>query len=250
VVVADDVGDVRELVSIVLEETGHFRVVGRAGSAAEAVEVTARERPDLLLLDVAMPGRSGLDVLPELAARAPATRVIVMSTFTRAQVAHRALAGGAVGFVEKRLAPAAFVDDVVALAGVIDTATEAVDLVRTKLGLDASSSRSARGFVREALDRWECAEALDTVALLVSELVNNAVVHARSEPDLAVWLTPSRVRVEVTDASPLLPEVRSADLLDGSGRGLALVDALAASWGVEGRPDGKTVWFEVDRPGR
>ncbi len=55
----------------------------------------------------------------------------------------------------------------------------------------------------------------------------------------------SRLRVEVTDDSPKMPAPRSAGLLEEGGRGLALVESLAADWGVQARGPGKVVWFEL-----
>ena len=56
------------------------------------------------------------------------------------------------------------------------------------------------------------------------------------------------VRIEVTDEGGELPDVPEASDDATSGRGLALVETLSSAWGVESRPGGKTVWFEVDRP--
>jgi len=86
---------------------------------------------------------------------------------------------------------------------------------------------------------------VDTVALLTSEIVTNAILHAESAPELVVRLTDARIRVEVHDASPAVPVVQEPDPYDPSGRGMAIVDRLARSWGVEHVPEGKRVWFEV-----
>ena len=90
----------------------------------------------------------------------------------------------------------------------------------------------------------------DAVTLLVSELVTNAVLHAGSDVEVTVQLTPTAARVEVTDASADAPAPRHAATDEDSGRGLALVGSLARRWGVRPTPGGgKTVWFEVDRKG-
>lgn len=85
------------------------------------------------------------------------------------------------------------------------------------------------------------------VELLTSELVTNALVHARGAEGLSVYVWPRVIRVEVDDLSALLPTPRRAGLEAVSGRGLTIVDALARSWGVETGRRGKRVWFEVDR---
>jgi len=86
-------------------------------------------------------------------------------------------------------------------------------------------------------------ELRDTIELLISELVTNAVIHARSDVELTISEHGARIRVEVSDTNPQMPAIREPDA--ASGRGLRLVDALADRWGTIGRADGKTVWFET-----
>ncbi len=85
------------------------------------------------------------------------------------------------------------------------------------------------------------------VELLTSEVVTNALIHARGAQSLTVSVLPAAVRVEVEDSSSLLPTRRRAGVDAVSGRGLAIVGALALAWGVEPGPRGKRVWFEVSR---
>jgi anti-sigma regulatory factor (Ser/Thr protein kinase) len=89
-------------------------------------------------------------------------------------------------------------------------------------------------------------DAVDTVALLVSEVATNAVLHAYGAAlRVQVLDRGARVRVEVSDGSPVLPVQRRALAGAEDGRGLALLEALALAWGVKPRPGGKTIWFEV-----
>jgi anti-sigma regulatory factor (Ser/Thr protein kinase) len=88
-------------------------------------------------------------------------------------------------------------------------------------------------------------QLVDVLALLVSEVTTNAVVHGAGSVGVRVLGTDGGVRVEVTDESTAVPVVRRADTEAEGGRGLALVEALAVRWGVLPLPDGKTVWFEV-----
>jgi anti-sigma regulatory factor (Ser/Thr protein kinase) len=108
-----------------------------------------------------------------------------------------------------------------------------------------SSSRVV--VVDETLRRWDCGEQLDVVTLLVSEVVTNAIVHAGTDVEVSVELKPDAVRIEVSDEAVGLPAPRDATDEETSGRGLALVEALASEWGVDSRPEGKVVWFEVPR---
>lgn len=249
VIVVDDVADVRDVVRRVLEESGAFEVVAEAGDGAQAVGLVAHHQPDLVLLDISMPV-GGLEVLPRIRATAPRTKVIVLSSYPVEAMAPAALAGGAVGYLEKGLPPARLVAEILTIAGLLELVEASIAEARTSLAADPRSAGSARRFVREVLDRWDCTELLDLVTLLVSELVTNAVVHAGTDVDVAVRLVPDAVRVEVTDRDLSLPVPRQAAPGDSSGRGLALIEALASRWGVDQRDDagGKTLWFEVPRP--
>ena len=89
----------------------------------------------------------------------------------------------------------------------------------------------------------------DTVALLVSEVATNALVHGTGGVRVRVRPTGQGLRVEVHDEDPSLPSRRRASPMDEGGRGIALVDALSSGWGAETTPDGKTVWFEVAATG-
>lgn len=103
----------------------------------------------------------------------------------------------------------------------------------------------ARRFARSALR--ESRSDVDTVLLLVSEVVTNAVLHARSGIRLVVEDHDEMARVEVHDASPVPPRMHHFRLVSGTGRGLRMLDQLAQNWGVDTEPrgSGKVVWFEV-----
>jgi anti-sigma regulatory factor (Ser/Thr protein kinase) len=118
---------------------------------------------------------------------------------------------------------------------------------RTTLGRSLAVVRTARRFVRDVLEDSEVAgEVVETVELLTSEVITNALVHARSAPELAVRVRHEVVRVEVVDISPVVPIRRTIETDALSGRGIAIVESLASQWGVTGLSDrGKTVWFEV-----
>ena len=119
--------------------------------------------------------------------------------------------------------------------------------IRTTLTPFPASVGAARRFVRDVLvSRMVGHGVVDTVELLTSEVVTNALVHARSAPSLLVEVRPDAVRVEVCDGSSGEPVLVHADADSASGRGIAIVEELAAGWGVERVPDdGKRVWFEV-----
>jgi anti-sigma regulatory factor (Ser/Thr protein kinase) len=103
--------------------------------------------------------------------------------------------------------------------------------------------------VGSVLETWSCADLEDSVQLLVSELVTNAVVHAQSDVEVALHLREDRVRVEVIDAAAEYVHRRDAGDDEQSGRGMALTEALASAWGIDTLLAGKSVWFEVPRAG-
>lgn len=112
---------------------------------------------------------------------------------------------------------------------------------------EPGSAAVARRPVRAALAAWGMEELTDDGALIVSELVSNAVRHARSHA-IRVTVTrpgPSRVRIGVVDKSTRLPELGEPRDEDEGGRGLPLVRALARDWGTDSLPWGKRVWAEL-----
>ena len=102
-----------------------------------------------------------------------------------------------------------------------------------------------RRFAAEACRTTSPDVDADTVALLVSELATNALVHGEGRVRVRVRPVPHGLRVEVQDGSPLLPARRRATPMDEGGRGIALVETLSSGWGAETVDGGKTVWFEV-----
>ena len=112
------------------------------------------------------------------------------------------------------------------------------------LPADPRSARDARRFLEAHL---EDSGRLETAQLLVSELVGNAVLHARTAICVRVHHDDSRLRVEVTDQSGVRPWPRSHSLEASTGRGLKLLSAMSDDWGTSLSEDGrhKTVWFEL-----
>lgn len=115
----------------------------------------------------------------------------------------------------------------------------------TRLVPEPTSAGEARRFVTERLAAWGVIDTVDLVSLLVSELVTNSLLHARSAMALVVELREHTVRVAVEDCSPALPVLLKLDDGTLTGRGLRLVDTCADRWGVEPHAPGKIVWFEV-----
>ena len=108
------------------------------------------------------------------------------------------------------------------------------------------SARRARQLVRGMVTPFLPATKLDTIELLTSEVVTNAVVHAGSSPIVEVTAEGGTVRISVQDQDPAWPMPREVAVDYTSGRVMALVDVMADAWGVERvAEDGKRIWFEV-----
>ena len=118
----------------------------------------------------------------------------------------------------------------------------------TALGSTHAAVGAARRYVREVLQSQRVDEKVTgVVELLTSEIVTNALLHADGAGELALTVTGDTIRVEVDDPSGLQPIRQCAGRDALGGRGLAIVAALARTWGVEPKGQGKRVWFEVDR---
>jgi serine phosphatase RsbU (regulator of sigma subunit) len=115
------------------------------------------------------------------------------------------------------------------------------------LPIEPSSVRQARHLVSDQMEKWELADAASTAALLVSELVTNAIACATGEISLRLILDSALV-CEVFDDAAAMPRLRNADDDAESGRGLHVVSQLAQRWGTRRTPAGKAVWFELPLP--
>jgi anti-sigma regulatory factor (Ser/Thr protein kinase) len=117
--------------------------------------------------------------------------------------------------------------------------------VRQMPGVPAAVD-DARRWVATTLDGWP-ARRVEAARLLVSEVVTNAVLHARTDVEVRVELDDRTARVEVADRSPvdLVPKRYQPDA--ATGRGLRLLATLADRWGVRRSSGGKVVWFELGR---
>ncbi len=113
---------------------------------------------------------------------------------------------------------------------------------------ERSAVTAARRFALESLaGQQQSAETIETVELMVSELASNCVRHTDSDFDIAIEVVPGAIRVAASDSGSGEPVMRRASPADISGRGLAIVDMLASSWGVEASASGpgKRVWFKL-----
>ena len=161
------------------------------------------------------------------------------STRTATEIAER-IEQSARAFVDGGLK-----DDLAVVVARIAPTSATGTVSRSELPADDRAAALARRFVSETLEGLGV-ELPETAVLLASELVTNALLHGAPPLHIEVLATPEGVRVAVTDGHPDLPTLRVAGQEDEHGRGLLLVEALAARWGVDANPPGKSVWFELE----
>jgi CheY-like chemotaxis protein/anti-sigma regulatory factor (Ser/Thr protein kinase) len=238
VLLVDDVVDVRRLVRTSLRVRGGFDVVGEAADGADAVRLAEELQPDVAVLDLGLPDIAGQEVLTRVRETSPATKVVVFSgleTVDRGWIDTHAA-----GFVLKDADLGYLVDLLEAVVRPDDTQA-VIDLPD-----ELSSVGRARRFVKERLSEWGIDGPVDDALLVVSELAANALTHARSSYRLRVSATSHALRIEVDDSGTGTPEPQPLTDTEEHGRGLHLVGALAASWGMESADTGgKRVWAEL-----
>lgn len=120
-------------------------------------------------------------------------------------------------------------------------------LEKIELAGDVASCSMARRFVRQILA--QAADDLrDSASLLTSEVVTNAVLHANGPVTIEVQQEGSAYRIAVSDGSRTPPTEKGYQTADATGRGLQLLECLAAAWGWKWTDTGKVVWFDLPVP--
>jgi serine phosphatase RsbU (regulator of sigma subunit)/anti-sigma regulatory factor (Ser/Thr protein kinase) len=137
-------------------------------------------------------------------------------------------------------------DDIALLVARFD-GVPPTEVATWQLGVTELEVGRARRLVRDQLAAWQLTALAETVELLVSELVTNAVRVARSEVQLQL-IRVDKLLVEVSDDNHNLPSLEPADSFSEHGRGLNLVSKLAEKWGTARKAVGKVVYFEMPLP--
>jgi DNA-binding NarL/FixJ family response regulator len=112
VLVADDHAIVRRGLRQILAETSDIVLSGEASTAEEVRKLVREQRWDVVVLDISLPGGTGIELLGEIRKERPETRVLILTVFSEEQYAVRALKAGAAGFLTKESAPDKLVDAV------------------------------------------------------------------------------------------------------------------------------------------
>jgi DNA-binding NarL/FixJ family response regulator len=176
-VVADDHGLMVEAVKIALEGRPDFEIVGVAESGSQVLPVAERSSPDLVLLDLRMPGMDGLTCIRLLRERLPSVKIAVLSGNDSDEIAQEALSAGASAFISKRVDP----DE---LPDALNTAFETT--VSEPIG------RAARGRSAAARDAGLTERELEILRALGQGQSNKAIAGS-------LWLAEQTVKFHLTN---------------------------------------------------
>lgn len=227
VVVIDDTADLRQLMRIALTRGG-MEVVGEAGNGVDGIETVRSAQPDVVLLDLSMPVMDGLEALPQIRKLAPDATIIVLSGFGASQMAKRALASGADGYIQKGMSLAAILEYVRDLAldgsrpavhAVPDAAgaSESVDELRRTVAVTAHEIRGPVTVLKalaETLANQDVADDPAQRAALMSSVARQARLLDGITGDLLVTAQTERGTLRL-DRAPVDPaEVTRAVLAD------------------------------------
>ncbi|MFC9517475.1 response regulator [Nocardiaceae bacterium NPDC056970] len=142
----DDQALIRAGFRMILEETDDIEIVGEADNGSDAVRMTAELEPDVVLMDIRMPGLDGIEATRQIVVRDPGARILVLTTFDLDEYAFSALRAGAGGFVLKDIP----VDELARAIRAVATGDAVVSPRVTRLLLDIHASRLPD--VRESAD--------------------------------------------------------------------------------------------------
>ena len=103
IVLVDDHEVVRLGLRVLLEQSDHFEVVGEANNAKEAVEIAGKFRPDIVLMDIRLPGASGIEACEEITQLYPEVRVVMLTSYAEDEMLFSAIRAGASGYLLKQI---------------------------------------------------------------------------------------------------------------------------------------------------
>ncbi|MGW0554022.1 ATP-binding SpoIIE family protein phosphatase [Streptomyces sp. NPDC002926] len=239
--------------------------MANAGHVPPVIVRAADGRSELLELPTGAPiGVGGVPFESVRVPVAPGDR-LVMCTDGLVEVRGEDIGVGLATLCESAAHPAASMDDAcdtiirslnvrggrkddVALLMARLNGIEAESVAVWELSLEPREAARARRLVRGQLRSWGLGDVTETVELLVSEVVTNAVRHARGRRAELRLVRAGSLLCEVADEDHTLPTLLDAGPDAELGRGLRVVSGLAREWGTSRTADGKTVWFEMALP--
>jgi len=204
IVLADDHPVVREGIRGMLQGYDDIEVVGQAGSGPEAVSLVAALAPDLVLMDLRMPGGDGVEATRAIVAAHPATRVVVLTTYETDQDILRAIEAGASGYLLKDIAPAELARSVRAAAA-----------GETVLATSAQTALLGRVQGRQAAPALSVQEV--KVLRLAADGLTNASIGAQlfiGEATVKTYLSRAYEKLGVSDRTSAVRRALELGLLD------------------------------------
>jgi DNA-binding NarL/FixJ family response regulator len=181
VLIVDDDALVRAGLSMILSGDDEVSVVGQAADGSEVPDAITRYRPDVVLMDIRMPGVDGLAATEALRRRADAPEVLVLTTFDADEFVLRALRAGASGFLLKDTPPGQIRDAVLRVAR--GEATLSPSITRQLIAHVAAGSPPERGRAEQLLDRLSVRER--EVALAIAQGRSNAEISGQLHMSVA-----------------------------------------------------------------
>ncbi|KMS84402.1 response regulator transcription factor [Prauserella rugosa] len=179
VLIVDDDQLVRMALRLVLDGEADLTVVGEAADGDAAVDAIAQHRPDVVLMDIRMPGRDGISTTSEVLRNADPPRILMLTTFDSDDMVLGALRAGALGFVLKDTPPAQIIDAVRTVAAGDPTLSPAAT-ARVIAAATASTPSDARRSAREAALAKLAAlteRELDTARAIAEGLANSEIAE-------------------------------------------------------------------------
>ncbi len=117
ILIVDDHPLFREGLRAIITRDGRFEVTGEAGSAREALRLARRLKPELIIVDISLPDRSGIELTSELRRKFPESRILIVSMHSKIDYIAEAFQAGATGYVVKESAAERLIDGLDAIAG-------------------------------------------------------------------------------------------------------------------------------------
>ena len=214
VLLVDDHDIVRLGLMTLINDRADMQVVGEAGDAAQALELVGTLKPDVVLMDIRLPGESGIDATRKISARFPATKVVMLTSFADDDLVVRAIGAGAVGYVLKKVGNDELLRAISAAArgeALLDSRTTARVLTRVRAAerrseQDAFRDLSARemdvlALVARAKTNGEIGQALGLTEKTIGNYVSTILekLHLVNRIELATYAVENRIKEHMAD---------------------------------------------------
>ncbi|MEU9092931.1 response regulator transcription factor [Streptomyces sp. NPDC048428] len=213
VVLADDQPLVRTALRMVMADTADIDVVGEAGTGDEAVRLTAELAPDVVMMDIRMPGMNGIEATERIAAGPGTAHVVVLTTFDDDDYVYGALRAGAAGFLVKDMA----LDDILAAVRVVAAGDALIAPSVTRRLIKEFAGRPSSSPLRRPLTAITDRER--EVLVLVGSGLSNAEIAERlfiSVATAKTYLTRLLAKLDARDRVQLVIIAYEAGLVSAS----------------------------------